>query len=82
MKTGEVTDMFSYYQLPSTVVDHPRYKSLKAAYSFYNVAGKTSLKELLNDALVVARDVSIFFAVFSYFAALRWSVTAKLNVNL
>ena len=55
--TNEVTDMFSFYQLPSTVVDHPRYKSLKAAYSFYNVASSTKLVDLMNDALVIARDV-------------------------
>lgn len=54
--SGKVTDMFSYYQLPSTVVDHPKYKTLKAAYSFYNVASTTPLKELLNDALIIARN--------------------------
>jgi len=54
--TGEVTDMISYYTLPSTIVDHPRYKALKAAYSFYNVATKCDLTELMNDALVLARN--------------------------
>ena len=58
--TNEVTDMFSFYQLPSTVVDHSRYKSLKAAYSFYNVASSTKLVDLMNDALVIARDVGSF----------------------
>lgn len=53
---NEVTDMFSFYTLPSTVVDHPRYKALKAAYSFYNVASSVKLVELMNDALVIARD--------------------------
>jgi len=52
---GEVTDMFSFYQLPSTVVDHPKYKDLKAAYSFYNVATTVPLKELMNDALIIAK---------------------------
>lgn len=58
--TNEVTDMFSFYQLPSTVVDHSHYKSLKAAYSFYNVASSTKLVDLMNDALVIARDVGSF----------------------
>lgn len=49
--------MFSFYQLPSTVVDHPKYKDLKAAYSFYNVATTVSLKELMNDALIIAKRV-------------------------
>lgn len=55
-KSGEVTNMFSFYQLPSTVVDHPRYSTLKAAYSFYNVAKSAKLIDLMNDALVIARD--------------------------
>jgi len=54
--TGEVDNLLSFYQLPSTVVDHPRYKSLKAAYSFYNVAKKSNLTDLVHDALVIARN--------------------------
>jgi len=54
--TGEVDNLLSFYQLPSTVVEHPRYKSLKAAYSFYNVAKKNSLTDLVHDALVIARN--------------------------
>ena len=49
--------MFSFYQLPSTVVDHPKYKDLKAAYSFYNVCTTVTMKELMNDALIVAKKV-------------------------
>lgn len=54
---GNVTDMVSFYTLPSTVVDHPKHKTLKAAYSFYNVASRAKLSELMNDALVVAKNV-------------------------
>jgi len=54
--TGEVDNLLSFYQLPSTVVDHPRYKSLKAAYSFYNVAKKNDLSDLMHDALVIAKN--------------------------
>jgi len=54
--SDNVTDMFSFYQLPSTIVDHPKYKTLKAAYSFYNVATTMTLKDLLSDALIVARN--------------------------
>lgn len=52
--------MFSFYQLPSTVVDHPKYKDLKAAYSFYNVATTVPLKELMNDALIIAKRVTAY----------------------
>lgn len=58
--------MFSFYQLPSTVVDHPRYSTLKAAYSFYNVAKSAKLIDLMNDALVIARDVGSLFIAHSF----------------
>lgn len=37
---------------------HPTYNTLKAAYSFYNVSTKTPWVELMQDALISARDVS------------------------
>jgi len=55
-ETGEVDNLLSFYQLPSTVVEHPRYKSIKAAYSFYNVAKKSPITDLMHDALVIAKN--------------------------
>eukprot|EP00794_Sanderia_malayensis_P003442 gene3442-3937_t len=52
---GEITDMVSFYTLPSTVMHHPSHKFLKAAYSFYNVSTKTPLCDLMNDALILAK---------------------------
>lgn len=60
---GEITDLVSFYCLPSTVMHHPNHKQLKAAYSFYNVATSTSLLELLNDGLVAAKNLN--FDVFN-----------------
>lgn len=62
-KDGEITDLVSYYCLPSTVMHHPNHKQLKAAYSFYNVATSTTLLELINDALISAKNLS--FDVFN-----------------
>ena len=53
--THEITDMISYYTLPSTIVNHPEHNLLKAAYSFYNVPAKTPLKQLMSDALILAK---------------------------
>lgn len=56
---GEITDMVSYYSLPSTVMHHPIHKSVRAAYSFYNVSSKTPWLELMNDALISARNIQM-----------------------
>lgn len=60
---GEITDFISYYTLPSTVMHHPVHKNLKAAYSFYNVSKKTPWVELMNDALISAKQLN--FDVFN-----------------
>ncbi|XP_051894375.1 glycylpeptide N-tetradecanoyltransferase 1-like [Pristis pectinata] len=53
---GELTDFISFYTLPSTIMHHPVHKSLKAAYSFYNVHTKTPLVDLMNDGLILAKS--------------------------
>uniref|UniRef100_A0A672GA24 Glycylpeptide N-tetradecanoyltransferase n=1 Tax=Salarias fasciatus TaxID=181472 RepID=A0A672GA24_SALFA len=52
---GKLTDFTSFYTLPSTVMHHPLHRSLKAAYSFYNIHTKTPLLDLMNDALILAK---------------------------
>ena len=56
--TEEVTDVVSFYHLPSTIVKHPTHRTLYVAYSFYNVALTTPLKDLILDALIIAKKVS------------------------
>lgn len=52
--------MVSFYHLPSTIVKHPTHRTLHVAYSFYNVAFATPLKDLILDALVIAKKVCYF----------------------
>ena len=52
-----ITDMVSFYTLPSTVMSHPTHSKLKAAYSFYNVSTVTPWVDLIGDALVLAKKV-------------------------
>lgn len=54
-KTGVITDLVSYYALPSTVMHHQTHKIIRAAYSFYNVSTKTPWCDLMNDALIAAK---------------------------
>ena len=62
-KDGIVTDFISFYSLPSQVLKHPKHKTLKAAYSFYNVAGATPWEILMKDALILAKKAG--FDVFN-----------------
>ncbi|KAG0463942.1 hypothetical protein HPP92_020011 [Vanilla planifolia] len=55
-ETHEITDFCSFYTLPSSVLNNSNYSTLKAAYSYYNVATKTPLVQLMNDALIVAKQ--------------------------
>lgn len=55
VKEGQVTDFVSFYNLPSSVLQHPKHTHIKAAYSYYHVATTVSLKALLLDALILAK---------------------------
>lgn len=56
-ETHEVTDFVSFYHLPSTVVHHPTHKFLNVAYSFYHGGTATPLKDLMQDALILAKKL-------------------------
>ncbi|XP_055679514.1 glycylpeptide N-tetradecanoyltransferase [Lutzomyia longipalpis] len=60
---GVVTDLVSYYTLPSTVMHHAAHKYVKAAYSFYNVSTVTPWPQLIQDALISAKTLN--FDVFN-----------------
>jgi glycylpeptide N-tetradecanoyltransferase len=60
---GVITDLVSYYTLPSSVMQHSQYKQVKAAYSFYNVSTQTDWIDLMNDALISAKNLN--FDVFN-----------------
>merc|ERR1712137_484859 len=64
-ETNEITDFMSFYTLPSSISGNPKYNTLKAAYSYYNVATSVSLKDLMYDALILAKqeDFDVFNAL-------------------
>ena len=51
---GKVTDLASFYHLPSTILQHN--DNLHAAYSFYNIATSAPLSVLMKDALILAKN--------------------------
>jgi len=75
-ETHKITDFFSYYSLPSTVINHPKHNMLEAAYLFYYASDvafqsdadehgllKRRLQDLISDAIVVAEQAK--FDVFN-----------------
>ncbi|ETP29011.1 hypothetical protein F442_21750 [Phytophthora nicotianae P10297] len=53
--TQNVTDICSFYHLPSTIIGNDKHKKLNAVYSFYNVATSVTLTQLMQDALIMAK---------------------------
>jgi glycylpeptide N-tetradecanoyltransferase len=60
-ETKKITDFASFYNLPSSIIGNKNYTSLKAAYLFYYAATKTKLSDLIDDILIMARDVNFIF---------------------
>uniref|UniRef100_A0A6Q2YMN4 Glycylpeptide N-tetradecanoyltransferase n=1 Tax=Esox lucius TaxID=8010 RepID=A0A6Q2YMN4_ESOLU len=56
---GVLTDLVSFYTVESTVMNHPLHAGLKAAHSFCSVTTSTPLTDLMEDALVLAKAVSV-----------------------
>lgn len=66
-ETHKITDFFSFYNLESTVIQHPKYDAIRAAYLYYYATEtafaekEKGLKErllmLMNDALILAKLV-------------------------
>lgn len=77
-RTNEATDFCSFYNLSSTVIQHSQTGAdsksslLKAAYCYYNVATSENIEDLVQDALVLARDLG-----FDVFNALNVSENDK-----
>ena len=53
---GNVTDLGSFYHLPSTIIGHPKHNVLNVTYSYYNVASSVPFVDLMSDMLVLARN--------------------------
>lgn len=64
-ETHEITDFISFYTLPSSILNNQNHSILKAAYSFYNVSTRIPLLQLMNDALIIAKqkDFDVFNAL-------------------
>jgi len=61
-ETKKITDFVSWYNIPSSIINHKTHKVLKAAYLYYYFNTKHTLTELIEDALVEAKkeDFDVF----------------------
>jgi glycylpeptide N-tetradecanoyltransferase len=55
--TGRITDLASFYTLPSSVLGHAIHTTIRAAYLFYYAHTSTTLTNLVYDLLCVAQQV-------------------------
>ena len=62
---GIVSDLASFYSLPSSVLGNEKHKTLNAAYQFWTVANSVSLEALTRDVLSMAhtRGFDVFNAL-------------------
>ena len=62
-KDNKITDFISFYNLPSSILQHENYKKLMAAYSFFNINNTLTVKEIMKCALILAKNAG--FDVFN-----------------
>ncbi|OII72871.1 N-myristoyltransferase [Cryptosporidium ubiquitum] len=55
-KNKEITDLFSFFIIESTVINNEKFPTIKIAYSYFNVANTCSITELFNEMLITAKD--------------------------
>ena len=53
--TNTITDFYSFYSLPSSILKHMDYDTLKVGYSFYNVSTTGRLEQGMKDLLTIAK---------------------------
>jgi glycylpeptide N-tetradecanoyltransferase len=54
--SNKITDFFSFYILPSSVLKNEKHNKLSAVYSYYNVCTSVTFVDLINDAMIVAKE--------------------------
>ena len=53
-ETKTITDLFSFYNLPSSIAGNNKYSNLKAAYAYYMIPGKLSIRDLVRACMITA----------------------------
>ena len=70
----------SFYALPSSVLGNDKHSLLREAYCWYLFADTTTLPDLLNDALILAKRLD--FDVFNALDVLENDTFLKVRVRV
>merc|ERR1712216_1097611 len=76
-REGKVTDLCSFYSLPSSILGNDKYKTLHAAYAYWHVPNTVKIEELMHDSLIMAKQLE-----FDVFNALNVMENADALKNL
>jgi glycylpeptide N-tetradecanoyltransferase len=62
---NKVTDLCSFYSLPSSILEHEKYSHLRAAYAYWHVPKTVPIDVLMNESLIQAKklDFDVFNAL-------------------
>jgi glycylpeptide N-tetradecanoyltransferase len=62
---NKVTDLCSFYSLPSSILDNEKYSHLRAAYAYWHVPKTVPIDVLMNESLIQAKklDFDVFNAL-------------------
>lgn len=63
--SNRISEFFSFYELPSSILNHPGHDTLRVAYSYYNVSSSGRLMDGMRDMLNIAKtmDQDVFNAL-------------------
>ncbi len=56
---GTLTDVVSFYSVSFRVLNHPIHTDLRAAHLLYVASTATDLADFMEDALILAKSVSV-----------------------
>jgi len=51
-----ITDFFSFYSLPSSILKHETHKTLRAAYGYYMAAKGNSVRDIMESSCIIAKN--------------------------
>jgi len=55
-KNKDITDIISFYELRSTIIRNSKHKELRGAWVWYMIPGEATLKDIMSDALILAKN--------------------------